>query len=82
MRPQTYVRGLQGSTRLLPPDALLLAKWTAKHGYDGAARCLGVSPTLIHKLSHDGIATSASVKRLSGALRTAEALLHKSDNEE
>ena len=72
MTRRIFARGPQGSTKLLPVDAALLAKWTDKHGYDGAAKCLGISPTLIHKLSHDGIATAASVQRLTDALHIAE----------
>ena len=78
---QTFSRGPQGYAKLMPADAALLTKWTNKHGYDGAAKCLGVSPTIVHKLSHDGIATVVSVKRLSDALSAAEQrLLHKSAN--
>lgn len=72
MTKRTFVRGPQGSTKLMPADAALLAKWTDRHGYDGAAKHLGVSPTIIQKLSHEGIATAVTVKRLTEALHTAE----------
>ena len=76
-------RGPQGATRLSPEDSRLLAKWTDKHGYDGAAKCLGVSPTLVYKLSHEGVATSLAGKHLSDALHAAEqALMHKLTNEQ
>ena len=68
-------RGPQGATRLSPEDSRLLAKWTDKHGYDGAAKCLGVSPTLVYKLSHEGVATSLAVKHLTEVLATAEQML-------
>lgn len=79
MTRRTFVRGPQGFTKLLPVDAALLSKWTDRHGYDGAAKYLRVSPTLIHKLAHEGIATPISVKRLTDALHVAE--VEKSAND-
>lgn len=62
------------SQKLTPEDSARLAKWIDKHGYDGAAKKLGVSPTSIQKLAHDGSAMPASVKRMSDVLRIAEQL--------
>lgn len=72
MSRNPLARGPQGSTRLSSVDSALLVKWTNKHGYDGAAKCLGVTPTVIYKLLYGGVATSASVKRLTDALHSAE----------
>lgn len=62
------------SQKLSPEDSKRLAKWIEKHGYDGAAKKLGVSPTSVQKLAHDGMAMPASVKRMSDVLRIAEQL--------
>lgn len=68
---KSFVRGPQGSTKLTPEDSVLLESWTDKHGYDGTAKLLGVSPTLIQKLSHGGTASPRSVKHMSDVLRRA-----------
>lgn len=62
------------SQKLSPEDSARLSKWIEKHGYDGAAKRLGVSPTSIQKLAYDGSAMPASVKRMSDVLRIAEQL--------
>ena len=69
-----FVRGPQGRAKLSPEDSARLLKWTQKHGFLGAAKHLGVSATLIHKLSYEGTASPQSVRHMSDVLRIAEQL--------
>ena len=69
---KTFVRGLQGREKLCLEDSARLARWTRQYGFDGAAKRLGLSPTLIHKLSYEGSASLASIKHVSEVLRTIE----------
>ena len=72
-----FVRGPQGRAKLSPEDSARLSTWTQKYGFDGAAKRLGVSPMLIHKLSYEGTASPQSVKHMSDVLRVAEQLAAK-----
>ena len=77
-----FVRGPQGRAKLSPEDSARLLKWTQKHGFMGAAKHLGVSATLIHKLSYEGTASPQSVKHMSDVLRIAEQLANAKKAEE